>query len=103
MDMNQLSQTMIRNQLPQVGNLKNKTDKELMKVSQDFESIFVSQLFKEMKKTVENMEKNGIFHGGMAENIFTDMLYDQYAVEASHTNSIGLAKLVYDSLNQKRG
>jgi flagellar protein FlgJ len=103
MQINDFSQTLINNQLPQVGNLNHKTDKELMNVSQDFESLFIAQLFKEMKKSVSTLSEKGFLNGGMAEDIFKDMLYDKYANEAAHTNSIGLAKMVYDSLTQQRG
>ncbi len=40
-------------------------------------------------------------HGGFAEEIFEDMLYDEYALSLSKNSSIGLAKMVYDQLSGK--
>jgi Rod binding domain-containing protein len=48
--------------LPSDGTRNNK---KLMNVCKDFESIFVNQLFKVMRKTVN--QKNNILHGGHAE------------------------------------
>jgi flagellar protein FlgJ len=66
--------------------------KKLEGVSKDFESIFVYQLMKEMKKTVK---KTGLVHGGMAEDVFTDML-DQ---ERAKTMTMGIGDLLFQQLS----
>ena len=49
---------------------------ELYKACVDFESLFIKQMLDVMRKSVK---KEGLLDGGMSEEIFTDMLYDEYA------------------------
>ncbi|MBM9577899.1 rod-binding protein [Leptospira sp. 201903070] len=69
--------------------------KKLYSASVEFESIFVKMMLTEMKKTVE---KSGLIDGGHAEEIFEDMLYDEYAKNLSSNSSLGLAEQIYQSL-----
>ena len=79
--------------------VKKKTvDKRLMDACVEMESLFVAKMLKEMRKTVH---KGEMLHGGFAEEIFEDMLYDEYALSLSKNSSIGLAKMVYDQLSAK--
>ena len=65
---------------------------------QEFESIFVNMMLKEMRATVE---KSGLIDGGQAEDIFSDMLYDEYAKDLSKTAGFGLADAVYVELSRR--
>lgn len=65
--------------------------KKLESACNDFESIFVMQMMKEMRKTVH---KTGLVSGGMAENIFTDMV-DQ---ERSKTAPVGVGQILFKEL-----
>jgi flagellar protein FlgJ len=47
--------------------------KKLFDASVEFESMFVKLMLNQMRKTVE---KQNMIHGGYAEDIFEDMLYD---------------------------
>ena len=76
-----------------------KIDKRLMDVCIEMESLMVARMFKEMRKTVH---KNEWFHGGFAEEIFEDMLYDEYALDVSKNSKLGLAKMLYDELSGRR-
>ncbi|HNR89889.1 MAG TPA: rod-binding protein [Spirochaetota bacterium] len=73
-------------------------DKRLMDACVEMESLFVSKMLKEMRKTVQ---KGEMLHGGFAEEIFEDMLYDNYALEMSKTANMGLAKMLYGELSKK--
>ncbi len=73
-------------------------DTKLQAVCADFESIFIEQVFKQMRNSLK-IDKS-ILHGGMAEDIFTDMLYQEYSKEAAKRNSFGISGLLYDFLNQ---
>lgn len=80
----------------------SKYDKEfernrLRKVSEDFEALMINQMLKEMRKTVD---KSGLIDGGMAEQIFEDMLYDEYAKEFSKTKTFGLADIIYNQMEK---
>ncbi|WP_061247496.1 rod-binding protein [Leptospira noguchii] len=70
--------------------------KKLYSVSVEFESIFVKMMLSEMKKTVE---KSGLIDGGYAEEIFEDMLYDEYSKNLSSNSSLGLAEQIYQSFS----
>ncbi len=74
-------------------------DKKLMDVCIEMESLFVYQMLKEMRKTVH--KENDLLHGGMAQEIFEDMLYNEYALQMSKTAHFGLAKTLYEQLSQK--
>ncbi|MBE7411901.1 MAG: rod-binding protein [Leptospiraceae bacterium] len=71
--------------------------KKLYDASVEFESIFVKMMLKEMKKSVE---KTNLIHGGYAEEIFEDMLYDEYAKNISKNESLGLAEEIYTTLSK---
>lgn len=71
--------------------------KRLRQVSEDFEALMINQMLKEMRKTVN---KTGLIDGGMAEQIFEDMLYDEYAKEFSKTKTFGLADIIYNQMEK---
>jgi len=74
------------------------THKRLWDACVEVESLFVAKMLKEMRKTVP---KNEWLHGGHAEEIFEDMLYDQYALNMSKNADFGMAKLLYDEMSRK--
>ena len=69
---------------------------KLYKVSQDFEAIFIKQMLNVMRKSVS---KTGLMDGGMAEEIFEDMLYDEYAEKMAQSGSFGIADMIFRQLN----
>jgi Rod binding domain-containing protein len=68
---------------------------ELYKQCQDFESIFVKMMIGEMQKTVE---KGSLMNGGYAEDIFSDMLQDEYSKSMTKTSDFGIADMLYRQL-----
>ena len=70
---------------------------KLYEQCQEFESIFVNMMLKEMRGTVE---KSGLIDGGQAEDIFSDMLYDEYAKGMTKAAGFGLADSVYLELSR---
>ena len=80
---------------------KSKMDKvheRLWDACVEVESLFVAKMLKEMKKTVP---KNEWLHGGRAEEIFEDMLYDEYSLKMSKNYNFGMARLLYDEMSRK--
>jgi len=55
-------------------------------------------MMKEMRKTVE---KTGWINGGHAEEIFEDMLYDEYSLDISRNSNLGLAKMLYEDMKRR--
>ena len=91
------------NNLPRVGafgvsNQNGTVDKtsKLYKVSQEFEAIFIKQMLNVMRKSVG---KTGLLDGGLAEEFFEDMLYDEYAEKMAESGSFGIADMIYRQLN----
>ncbi|MBN1500950.1 MAG: rod-binding protein [Spirochaetes bacterium] len=75
--------------------VKKPLDKKLMDTCIEMESLFVKQMFNTMRKTVE---KGEMFHGGNAEDIFEDMLYDEYSLNVSKNSNLGIAKKMYEQM-----
>ena len=71
---------------------------ELYKACIDFESLFIKQMLDVMRKSVK---KEGLLDGGMSEEIFTDMLYSEYASKMAETAQFGLASMIYDQVSSK--
>lgn len=73
-----------------------KKDKKLWDTCIDFESIYVGQMFSAMRETVH---KGDLLHGGRAEEIFEDFLYDEYAEMTSKNSNLGIAEMLYKQLS----
>jgi flagellar protein FlgJ len=67
--------------------------KKLREASEDFEAIFIKQMLDAMRK---NVPKGGLLDGGMAEEIFEDMLYEERAKLMAKTGSFGIADMIFD-------
>jgi flagellar protein FlgJ len=67
----------------------------LYKVCLEFEAIFIKQMLNSMRRTVE---KSGLFEGGLAEDIFEDLLYDEYAKKMAENANFGLAAMIYSQV-----
>jgi flagellar protein FlgJ len=67
----------------------------LYKVCLEFEAIFIKQMLNSMRRTVQ---KSGLFEGGLAEDIFEDMLYDEYAKKMAENANFGLAAMIYSQI-----
>ena len=81
------------NSLPRTDNI---TDLDRLKdVCRDFESIFIKQLLDGMKKTIN---KSGLISGGYAEELYEDMLYEEYSKELATVGSLGLADILYKQM-----
>ncbi len=72
-------------------------DKKLMDTCIEMESLFVAKMFNEMRKTVH---KSDWLHGGFAEEVFEDMLYDEYALNLSKNTKLGIAGMLYNELSK---
>jgi hypothetical protein len=81
---------------PGQGQTQIDKSSKLYKVSQEFEAIFIKQMLNVMRKSVS---KTGLMDGGMAEEIFEDMLYDEYAQKMAESGSFGIADMIYKQLN----
>ncbi len=72
---------------------------KLYEVSQQFEAIFIKQMLDAMRQTLN--KEDDLFNGGMSQDIFEDMLYDEYANKMAQTAQFGLADTIYRQLSSK--
>ncbi len=72
--------------------------KELEKVSQDFESLFIGMMMKSMRDTVP---KDKLFGEGNAEETYRYLLDQQYSTLAAQRGGIGIAAMVEKQLLQR--
>ena len=71
--------------------------KRLKEVSQDFESVFMGIIYKEMRATIQ---KSDLFPESNATQIFESMLDDEIAKKASNAGGIGLGDMIYNHMKQ---
>jgi len=71
-------------------------DQKLREATKDFESLFIKQMLNSMKKTVN---KGGLLDGGMGQEIFEDMLYDEYAKKIADTANLGISDMMFKQLS----
>ena len=69
---------------------------KLEQACKDFESLFVAQMMQQMRKTVP---QEGLFNGGRAEKIYTEMLDSEMAKSISNHRGVGLAAMMYRQLS----
>lgn len=84
-------------------NLKTEKDENvaLKKIAQQFESLFLNEMLKTMRKANESFEKDSLFNGGDT-GFFRDM-YDQQLSLSLAQKGTGLAKVIYEQLSRQYG
>lgn len=75
---------------------RNAQEKELLDTVTELESLMVNQMYKSMRNNIN--KENDLLYGGMTEDIFTDMLYNEYSLLTSKTSNLGLAKQMYKQM-----
>lgn len=77
-----------------IEGIREKQDDEALKqVCKDFESIFLSIMFKEMKKTVP---EDGLIEKSTGTEIFEDMYIEELSKEvANRDEGLGIADMLY--------
>ena len=65
---------------------------------QEFESIFVKMMLKEMRSSVD--KSDSLLSGGWAEDIYSDMLDDEYSKSMAKNAGFGLSDQLYKQLAQ---
>ncbi len=73
-------------------------DREMRKVSREFESIMVRQLIKNMRKTATFGEDNAIFNTENSTRMYQEIADDHLADHMSASGSFGVSDLIYDFL-----
>lgn len=70
---------------------------KLKKACDDFEALFLSQMFSTMRETVP---QDGLLEKNQGEQIFTQMLDSQVAQDFTKNRSVGLSDMLYKSMSK---
>ncbi len=70
---------------------------KLLETCKKLESVFVNMMFKQMQSTVQKSE---LVDGGFGEDVYNDMLTEEYSEKASQCNGVGLAQMMYKQLSR---
>jgi flagellar protein FlgJ len=73
---------------------KNKS--ELKKVAQEFEAIFIAQLLKVMRETIE---ESGLMDKGFGKSIYTELFDQETSLSMARRGALGISDLLYRNLS----
>lgn len=72
---------------------------DLYKAAQDFEALFIKQMLDAMRKTLNTQDD--MVGSGTGQDMYNDMLYDEYAKKMSSTGQFGIADMIYEQVSSK--
>lgn len=75
---------------------ENKDEAKLREVCNNLESVFLNMMFKSMRSTVQ---KSDLLGDSFATETYEDMLYENFAEEASKAKGLGLGEILYKQLS----
>ena len=91
----------VENRLQQMSREDIKEEQEaLKKATEDFEAIFLSMMFKNMRNTVP---EGGLMEKSFGRGIYEEMQDEKMAEEIASSGGVGLAKELYQQLSQQLG
>lgn len=79
------------------SDLANAEDEKLLEVCKSFESYFVEQVFKEMKKSVHSSDDDNEYM-----QYFGDMLTQTYSESVTDSGQLGIAQVLYESMKRNQ-
>lgn len=101
-DMNQVNQLKAQTNTDDfqkaIQDAMNSNDKEKLKQAcQDLEAVFVKQMLDEMRNTIP---KDPLTGDDFATDVFTSMMYDNYAQSIVESSGLGIADEMYNQLSK---
>lgn len=82
------------------SDIASKDEKELKSVCKQFESYLVEQLYKELKNTIPEEDKEGSMFASSTTDYFKDMMTQEYAGMTTEQGGFGLAQTLYESMKR---
>lgn len=73
----------------------------IREVAEEFEALFVGIMLDSMRAT-RSPEQN-LLYGGMAEDMFDEMLFDEYARQIARSGDLGIADMLVSELSRATG
>jgi peptidoglycan hydrolase FlgJ len=77
---------------------QGKVLKRVREASEDFESLFVTQMYQAMRRTAPPTE---LFGNTRDEELFRDLLDQEFAKTAAQSRSFGLGEALYEQMAPK--
>ena len=78
--------------------VSDKKKAELKKVAEEFEAVFIGQLLKIMRETIE---ESGMEGGGFGKSIYTELFDQEIALSMARRGALGIGDIIYKSLADK--
>jgi peptidoglycan hydrolase FlgJ len=72
--------------------------RKLESACQQMESLFVQEMMKSMRKSID---KSTLFHGGRAEEIYTELYDQQISQKITESGGVGLYRMLYEQIQSK--
>ena len=85
------------------SDMSGATDDELMDACKEFESYFIEQVFKNMKKSMIPKDDSIDGSTSMLKDYYEDELWSKYASEAANQSTNGLAQMLYEQMKRNYG
>lgn len=76
---------------------KENDKEEIREACRSLETVFLNIMFNSMRSTIQ---KSDLFGNSFARGIYEDMLYEQYAEEASRGKGLGIGEMLYEQLSK---
>ncbi len=80
--------------------VSDKQRSELKKVAQEFEAVFIAQMLKVMRETIE---ESGLTEGGFGKSIYTELFDQEVALNMARHGTLGIADILYRNLSESAG
>jgi len=71
-----------------------KSQAELKKAAEEFEAIFIGQLLKIMRETIQ---ESGLEGGGLGKGIYTELFDQEIALNMARRGALGIGDIIYKS------
>ncbi|NLL49053.1 MAG: hypothetical protein GX249_10760 [Firmicutes bacterium] len=88
---------LVTNKAQELAGRKSTSQRALQDAAEQFEAIFLYQLLEQMRRTVP---ENDLLGDRRAEKIFQSMLDQEMASTYAQTQSVGLAKMIYEQMSR---
>jgi murein DD-endopeptidase MepM/ murein hydrolase activator NlpD len=73
----------------------NAQKRELKEVAQEFEALFIAQILKVMRETIE---ESGLTDSGPGKSIYTELFDQELALSLARRGALGISDLLYENL-----
>jgi flagellar protein FlgJ len=81
------------------GGGEEPTARTLREATQEFESLYVTQILQAMRRTVP---ESGLMAASSGQRLFREMLDEEFAREIAHSGGLGIGEMLYHQLSGER-